>query len=93
MANTPKAVRKDAKALAKKRRESDGAPVTFGPKSNIRSFTPKGAKQDEYLTNYSVKHSDKSGRSKEFIAGRAARLEGRLQWLSDMDATYRASKQ
>lgn len=93
MANTPKAVRKDAKLVAKKRRESGGKPFTANTKTKLNPFNASDAKKMAYITDYSVKHSNLPKRDKEFHAARSgAVVQGQLNMIGQMDADYKEAK-
>lgn len=93
MANIPKAVRKDAKLLAKKRRESGDKPFTANTKAKVNPFKESDVKNMSYMTDYSVKHSNLPKRSKEFHAARSPIVaEGQRRMIAEMDADYAENK-
>ena len=93
MANIPKSVRKDAKLVAKKRRESGGKPFTADTKTKLNPFSKGDVKKMSYITDYSVKHSDLPKRSKEFHAARSGAVaQAQLNMINQMDAEYKEAK-
>ena len=93
MANIPKVVRKDAKLVAKGRRESGGKPFTAKTKAKLNPFKEGDVKKLTYVTDYSVKHSNLPKRTKEFHAARSPLgVESHKRMIAEMDADYAEHK-
>jgi hypothetical protein len=93
MANRPKKIRQDAKILASQRRKSDGTPFVAKTKVNLNPFNKADVPHDEYINNYSVKHSNAPKRAKEFHEARKGQsLQNRLDIITNMDKDYQEAK-
>lgn len=93
MANIPKEIRKDAKIVAKQRREHGPKPFTAKAKVRLNPFKKEDVKKIAYVTDYSVRHSNDPKRLKEFHAARSPSLQkGMRDMIDQMDRDYAEHK-